>query len=90
MKLTAMALCGFKCAGQSSTISSPRGAAPGRRSDVEYAGLDATGAEAAPMRLGQTQDERVFGCIVRLKGLAKPTENRFVPDARVPRAGLRE
>ena len=30
------------------------------------------------MRLGQAQDERVFGRIVRLEGLAKAAEDRFV------------
>ena len=30
------------------------------------------------MRLGQAQDERVFGCIVRLEGLAKTAEDVFV------------
>jgi hypothetical protein len=39
--------------------------------DVEDAGFDATRAEAAPMRLGEAQDERVFDGIARLKGVAK-------------------
>ena len=46
--------------------------------DVEDAGLDATRAEAAPVRLSQAQDERVFGGIVRLEGLAKAAEDFFV------------
>jgi hypothetical protein len=45
--------------------------------DVEYAGLDATGTETAPMGLGQAQDERVFGCTVRLKGFAKAAQDLF-------------
>ena len=46
--------------------------------DVEYAGLDATGTETAPVGLGQAQDERFFGCIVRLKGFAKAAQDLFV------------
>jgi hypothetical protein len=46
--------------------------------DVEYAGLDATGTETAPVGLGQAQDERVFGCAVRLKGFAKSEQDLFV------------
>ena len=46
--------------------------------DVEYAGLHATGTETAPVGLGQTQDERVFGCAVRLKGFAKAAQDLFV------------
>ncbi len=46
--------------------------------DVEYAGLHATGTETAPVGLGQAQDERVFGCSVRLKGFAKAAQNLVV------------
>ena len=46
--------------------------------DVEDAGLDATRTEAAPVRMGQAQDERVFGGIVRLEGLAKAVEDCFI------------
>ena len=46
--------------------------------DVEDAGLDATGTETAPVGLGQAQDERVFGCAVRLKGFAKAAQDLFV------------
>ena len=46
--------------------------------DVEYAGLDATGTETAPVGLGQAQDERVFGCVLRLKGFAKATQDLIV------------
>ncbi|HYI96111.1 MAG TPA: hypothetical protein VEX68_21385 [Bryobacteraceae bacterium] len=46
--------------------------------DVEDAGLDATRTEAAPVRVGQAQDERVFGRIVRMEGLAKAAEDCFV------------
>ena len=50
----------------------------GGSSDVEYAGLNATGTEAAPVGLGQAQDKRVFGCAVRLKGFAKAAQDLFV------------
>ncbi len=46
--------------------------------DVEYAGLDATGTESAPVGLGQAQDERFFGCAVRLEGFAKAAQDLFV------------
>ena len=46
--------------------------------DVEDAGLDATATETAPVGLGQAQDERVFGCAVRLKGFAKAAQDLFV------------
>ena len=46
--------------------------------DVEDACLNATGAEAAPMRLSEAQDERVFDGIARLKGLAKAAEDLCV------------
>ncbi len=46
--------------------------------DVEYAGLHATRTESAPVGLGQAQDERVFGCVVRLEGFAKAAQDLFV------------
>ena len=46
--------------------------------DVEDAGLDATRPEATPVGLGQAQDERVFGGVVRLEGVAKAAEDFFV------------
>jgi len=46
--------------------------------DVEDGGLDAPGPEAAPVGVGQAQDERVFGRVVRLEGLAKTAEDFFV------------
>ncbi|HYI96736.1 MAG TPA: hypothetical protein VEX68_24560 [Bryobacteraceae bacterium] len=50
----------------------------GGSGDVEDAGLNATRTETAPVRLGKTQDERVFGCAVRLKGFAKAAQDLFV------------
>ena len=46
--------------------------------DVEDAGFDATGAEATPVPLGQAQDERLFGRIVRLEGFAEAAEDLIV------------
>ena len=77
MKPTAMALCGFRFSGQSSTIFCGASALGGG-GDAEDAGLDAARAETAPVRLGKAQDERVFGGIVRLEGLAKAAEDFFV------------
>ena len=56
----------------------PGESALGGSGDVEYAGLHATRTETAPVGLGQTQDERVFGGAVRLKGLAKTVQDFFV------------
>ncbi len=56
----------------------PCESALGGSGDVEDAGLDATGTESAPVGLGQTQDERFFGCALRLKGVAKATQDFFV------------
>jgi hypothetical protein len=56
----------------------PRQIALGCSRGVEHASLDETGAEPAPMRLSQTQDESFFGRAVRLKGLAEAVEDLFV------------
>ena len=47
-------------------------------SDLEDAGFDAAGSEAAPVRLGQAEYERVFGRVVGLEGFAKAAEDFVV------------
>ncbi len=48
------------------------------RGDVKHAGLDETRAEAAPVRLCEAYDERFFGGILGLEGLAEAAEDCFV------------
>ncbi len=46
--------------------------------DVEDTRLDTARPEAAPVGLGEAQDERVFGRVVRLEGLAEAAEDFLV------------
>jgi hypothetical protein len=50
----------------------------GGGTDVEDSGLDATRAEAAPVRVREAQDERVLGGILRVEGVAKTAKAFFV------------
>jgi len=45
---------------------------------VEHSGLHAPRAEAAPVRLGQAEDERVFDRALRLEGVAEASEDFLV------------
>jgi hypothetical protein len=45
---------------------------------IEHAGFDAPCAEAAPVRLSQTQYQRVFNGALGLEGVAKALEDFFV------------
>jgi hypothetical protein len=56
----------------------PCAVALGRSGDVEDASFDATGTEATPVGVRQTQDERFFGGVLRLERVGKAAENCFI------------